>query len=99
MRAVSILAFILLTACSKEAAVNRGLVDAGIASPAASCMAREMSKRLSAEQLQKLNRAADGSGKRLVDMSASDYIASARRVGDAEVVLVTGAAAVYCDAL
>lgn len=99
MRALTVLAFILVTGCSKEAAVNRGLVDAGVAAPAAGCMAREMAERLSAEQLQKLSRAADGSGKRLADMSASDYIAAARRVGDAEVVLVTGAAAAYCNAL
>lgn len=32
-------------------------------------------------------------------MTASDYIDVARHVGDAEVVLVTGAAAAYCDAL
>ena len=56
MRAVSLIAMVLLSACSKEAAVNRGLVDAGIAAPAASCMSREMAKRLSADQLQKLSR-------------------------------------------
>jgi single-stranded DNA-specific DHH superfamily exonuclease len=99
MRAIAFAAIMLLTACSKEAAVNRGLVDAGIASPAASCMAREMAERLSVEQLQKLSRVADGSGKSLAEMSVADYIAAARRVGDAEVILVTGAAAAYCDAL
>lgn len=99
MRSLYIIAIILLGACSKEAAVNRGLVDAGVASPAASCMSREMAERLSAEQLRKLGRVADGSGKTLSEMSASDFIAAARRVGDAEVILVTGAAAAYCDAL
>lgn len=98
MRAVAVAAMIVLTACSKEAAVNRGLVDAGVASPAANCMSREMAKRLSTEQLRKLGRVADGSGRTLSDMSVSDYVAAARRVGDAEVVLVTGAAAAYCDA-
>lgn len=98
MRGLAVIAVMLLTACSKEAAVNRGLVNAGIASPAASCMAREMAKRLSSEQLQKLGRAQDDSGKTLATMSVSDYIAAARRVGDAEVVLVTGAAAAYCNA-
>lgn len=98
MRAIAAIAIILLTACSKEAAVNRGLVDAGIASAAASCMSREMAKRLSVEQLQKLGRVSDASGQTLTDISISDYIAAARCVGDAEVVLVTGAAAAYCDA-
>ena len=98
MRALVAIAITLLAGCSKEAAVNRGLVDAGIASSAASCMSREMAKRLSVEQLQKLRRAQDDSGKPIANMSVSDYIAAARRVGDAEVVLVTGAAAAYCDA-
>lgn len=99
MRVAIVFAVFLLTGCSKEAAVNRGLVDAGVASPAATCMSQEMAKRLSTEQLQKLSRVADGSGRTLPEMSASDYIAAARRVDDAEVVLVTGAAAAYCDAL
>lgn len=99
MRTIAIAAIVLLSACSKEAAVNRGLVDAGVASPAASCMAREMAKRLSAEQLQKLGRAEDDSGKTLAEMSVSDYLAAAQRVGDVEVVGVTAAAAAYCNAL
>lgn len=99
MRLIAIAAIVLLSACSKEAAVNRGLVDAGIAAPAASCMAREMAQRLSVEQLQRLSRVADGDGTRLSDMTPAQYIAAARRVGDAEVILVTGAAAAYCDAL
>ncbi len=90
---------LLLAGCSKEAAVNRGLTDAGVAAPAASCMAREMAQRLSADQLRRLSRVSDGSGKSLEEMSVADYIAAARRVGDAEVILVTGAAAAYCDAL
>lgn len=98
MRVVVIVATIMLTACSKEGAVNRGLVDAGIASPTASCMAREMAERLSVEQLQKLRRLNDGSGQTLAEMSVSDYVAAARRVGDPEVIFVTGAAAAYCEA-
>lgn len=99
MRIAAIISVLLLAACSKEAAVTRGLVDAGIASQAASCMSREMAKRLSADQLRKLGRAADAGGKTLAEMSVADYIAAARRVDDAEVVIVTGAAAAYCDAL
>jgi hypothetical protein len=99
MRVSALAAIILLSACSKEAAVNRGLVDAGVPSQAASCMAREMAQRLSVEQLQKLSRVADGEGTRLSEMTAAQYVAAARRVGDAEVIVVTGAAAAYCDAL
>ena len=98
MRCAALIAFCLLGACSKEAAVRQGLTDAGVASPAASCMAREMAERLSAGQLRLLGRAAGEGGKTLAEMGVADYIAAARRVGDAEVVIVTGAAAAYCDA-
>ena len=98
-KTMAILALVLLGACSKEAAVNRGLTSAGVAAPAASCMSREMAKRLSADQLRKLSRVADGSGKTLAEMTISDYVAAAQRVGDEEVVIVTGAAAAYCNAL
>ncbi len=97
MRAVALVAIVLLSACSKQAEVERGLVDAGIAAPTANCMSREMAKRLSVDQLQKLSRVADGSGKTLADMSIGDYVAAAQRVGDAEVVIVTSAAAAYCN--
>lgn len=99
MRLAVLMAFILLPACAKEAAVNRGLTDAGIAPAAASCMAREMAERLSAEQLRKLSRARGDDGKTLADMKAADYLAAAQRVGDPEVVVVTGAAAAFCGAL
>lgn len=93
------LAIITLAACSKEAAVESGLVDAGIAAPAASCMAQEMAKRLSASQLQKLSRVPEAGGKPLAQMDIADYVAAAKRVGDAEVIVVTGAAAAACGAL
>ncbi len=99
MRHLSLIAVILLGACSKQAAVERGLVGAGVAAPAANCMAQEMAKRLSADQLQKLGTAARESGKSLSEMTMQDYIATARRVGDAETVIITAAAAAYCDAL
>jgi NaMN:DMB phosphoribosyltransferase len=62
-------------------------------------MAQEMAERLSAEQLRRLARVSEKDGKTLAEMNATDYLAAARRVGDAEVVLVTGAAAAYCGAL
>ncbi|MEQ5789365.1 hypothetical protein J3454_15850 [Erythrobacter sp. NFXS35] len=100
MRAMpAVVVIILLTACSKQSQLNRGLVDAGIAPTTASCMSQEMAKRLSAKQLRKLDRVANDAGKELSEMSVSDFISAARRVGDAEVILVTGAAAAYCKAL
>lgn len=99
LRAAACAIVILLGACSKEAAVNRGLTDAGVPPTAADCMAQEMAERLSAEQLRKLARVSGKDGKTLAEMNAADYLAAARRVGDAEVVLVTAGAAAYCRAL
>ena len=83
--------------CSKQSAVKSGLIDAGIAAPMADCMSAEMAKRLSVSQLQKLSRADTGDGKALNQMTSADYIERARRVGDPEVVAVTGLAAAYCS--
>lgn len=99
LRGVACALIVLLTACSKEAAVSRGLADAGVRPAAADCMAHEMAERLSAEQLRKLARVSGDDGKALSEMNLADYVAAARRVGDAEVVLITGAAAAYCEAL
>jgi hypothetical protein len=95
--ALSVLA--LLGACSKQAAVEQGLVSAGVSSATADCMSREMAKRLSVEQLQKLSRMSDGSGKTLAQMTIADYIEAARRVDDPTVVITTGAAAAYCNTI
>ena len=98
MRSVTIIALGLAVAgCSKREAVKSGLVEAGIAAPVADCMSVEMARRLSVTQLQKLGRADTGDGKTLTQLSAAEVIARARRIGDPEVVLVTGLAAARCS--
>lgn len=88
---------LVLTGCSKQGAVESGLTSAGVSAPMADCMSVEMSKRLSTSQLQKLSRADTGDGKHLNQLTTADYIERARRVGDAEVVAVTGLAAAFCS--
>jgi predicted TIM-barrel enzyme len=98
MRHVTVIVLALLAAaCSKQQAVKSGLVEAGIASPVADCMSTEMSKRLSVAQLQKLARADTGDGKTLAQLTIAEVIERARRIGDPEVVVVTGLAAARCS--
>ena len=98
MRHVTVIALALLAAgCSKQEAVKSGLVGAGIAAPVADCMSVEMSKRLSVAQLQKLARADTGDGKTLAQLTTAEIIERARRIGDPEVVVVTGLAAAHCS--
>ena len=98
MRYVFIVAIgLTIAGCSKQGAVKSGLVSAGVAVPMADCMSREMANRLSIAQLQKLSRADTGDGKALSQLNVADYIERARRIGDPEVVAVTGIAAATCS--
>ncbi len=86
-----------VVACSKQQEVKSGLVRAGVPAPMADCMSAEMSKRLSVAQLKELSRANTGDGKPLNQLTIADYVDRAQRVGDPEVVAVTGLAAAYCS--
>ena len=88
---------VVVTGCTKQGVVKSGLVDAGIPTPVADCMSAEMARRLSVPQLQKLSRADTGDGRTLAQLTPADYVERARRVGDPEVVAVTGLAAAYCS--
>ena len=96
MRIVLLIAVAGLAACTKQGVVKSNLVESGVAAPVADCMSQEMAKRLTIEQLQKLGRADTGDGKSLTSLTVADYIDRATRVGDPEVVAVTGLAAAYC---
>lgn len=95
--AAVVASILILTGCSKQGAVEAGLTNAGVSAPVADCMSVEMAKRLSTSQLQKLSRADIGEGKTLSQLTTADYIERARRIGDAEVVAVTGLAAAFCS--
>ncbi len=98
LRLLLLLSFVALSGCVKQQAVQSGLTDAGVRTPVARCMAAEMADRLSVAQLRKLSRAKARDGERTEKLTIADYVERARRVGDPEVIAVTGAAAAYCSA-
>lgn len=70
--------------------VKSALVDAGLSEANAACMADRMTDRLSIGQLQRLQ-ALQGQKRGL-----ADYVATVRRIGDAELLGVTTSAAALC---
>lgn len=83
-----------VTACAPSklayGKVRSALVDAGLSDSNASCMAERMTDRLSIGQLQRLQ-ALQGPKRGL-----SDYVATVKRIGDAELLGVTTSAAALC---
>lgn len=70
--------------------VRSALVDAGLSDSNASCMATRMTDRLSIGQLKRLQ-ALQGAKRGL-----ADYVATVKRLGDAELLGVTTSAAALC---
>jgi hypothetical protein len=70
--------------------VRSALVDAGLSDSNASCMAERMTDRLSLGQLKRLQ-ALQGPKRGL-----ADYVATVKRLGDAELLGVTTSAAALC---
>ena len=76
--------------------VERALTDNGVGENTAACMAERMVDRLTIEQLKKLEnlKPREGEGKR--PTGVRDFLRRVNRVGDAEVVAVTGSSAALC---
>lgn len=70
--------------------VRSALVDAGLSDSNASCMATRMTDRLSIGQLKRLQ-SLQGPKRGL-----ADYVATVKRLGDAELLGVTTSAAALC---
>ena len=70
--------------------VKSALIDAGLSDANAGCMADRMTDRLSIGQLKRLQ-ALQGPKRGL-----ADYVATVRRIGDAELLGVTTSAAALC---
>jgi hypothetical protein len=94
MRALAVLAVLVLAACSPSklayGQVRSAMLDAGLSEPNAACMAERMTDRLTLGQLSKL-RQLKGEKR-----SLTDYVAAVRRVGDAEAISVTASSAALC---
>lgn len=96
MRTVAIVIALALTlaACSPSklayGKVRSALVDAGLSDSNAACMAERMTDRLSIGQLQRLQ-SLQGTRRGI-----ADYVATVKRLGDAELLGVTTSAAALC---
>ena len=90
------LTMVVLLACAgcvetiAESRVRSALVEAGLSSSDANCMARRMVDRLTIAQLRKLE-ALEGDRQTL-----DEYVEAVRQVGDAETLAVTASSAVLC---
>lgn len=94
-KAVIVIAIALTaTACAPSklayGKVRSALVDAGLSDSNASCMAERMTDRLSIGQLKRLQ-SLQGPKRGL-----ADYVATVKRLGDAELLGVTTSAAALC---
>lgn len=79
-----------------ESRVNTALRDAGLSESNASCMAERMVDRLTIEQLRKLEGLKAADGEKGKPVSLRDFVRRVERVGDSEVIAVTGTSAGLC---
>jgi len=91
--------FLSLAGCAQtiaESRVRSALVDAGLSSGQADCMAGRMVDRLTTDQLRKLEALGPRNGEPRRPAGLSDFVERVRRVGDAEVIAVTASSAGLC---
>ncbi|RHW19403.1 hypothetical protein D1610_00910 [Sphingomonas gilva] len=93
---MALIALAALTACVEriaESRVRAALVDAGLSTRNADCMARRMVDRLTIAQLRRLEQLSAARRERL---TLAEYVDLVRRVGDAEAIAVTTSSAALC---
>jgi hypothetical protein len=101
MRATLVLtvATLALTGCVEKIAESRvrsALVEAGLSERNSDCMATRMVDRLTIAQLRKLEQLKARPGERPRPVTIPEYVERVQRVGDAEVIAVTGSSAALC---
>ncbi len=90
-------AALLLAGCGgAETKLRNGLISAGLSESYASCMAKPMAKKLSVNQLMKLNSLAKTSRLDPRRTTYDEYLRHVRALGDAEILQVTASAALGC---
>jgi len=91
---LGLIAAFAISACAPakltEGRVKSALIEAGLSDANAACMADRMTDRLSIGQLRRLQ-ALQGPKSGL-----ADYVATVRRIGDAELLAVTTSSAALC---
>ncbi len=99
--ALALAAALALTGCIDrvvESRVESALVDNGVSQSNAECMAARMVDRLTIEQLRKLEELKPQAGESKRPTGVSDLLRRLERVGDTEVIGVTGSSAALCVA-
>lgn len=76
--------------------MRSALVDAGLNTRSADCMAERMVDRLTIDQLRKLEALKARPGEKAAPVTLREYVRRVSRVGDAEVVAVTATSAGLC---
>ncbi|WP_379547605.1 hypothetical protein ACFCW2_01340 [Qipengyuania sp. DSG2-2] len=92
-------AALVLTGCIDrvvESRVESALVKNGVSQSNAECMAGRMVDRLTIEQLRKLEGLAPQAGESKRPSGVRDLLRRLERVGDTEVLAVTGSSAALC---
>lgn len=79
-----------------ESRVRSGLVDAGLSDTMAACMAKPMADRLTIGQLRKLQSLGAIRNSQKRGLTIAQFLRNVRALQDAEIVAVTGKAAVDC---
>lgn len=79
-----------------ESRVKSALVDAGVSTKNARCMAGRMVDRLTIAQLRKLEELKSKKDETEKPISLRQYVERVRRVGDPEVIGVTASSAALC---
>ena len=96
--AAALLIALGLSACATpETRVRTGLVDAGLPDETARCMASYMVDRLSITQLRRLQSLASVKDTDLSRITLNRFLHKVRGLGDAELIAVTGKAALRCS--
>jgi predicted Zn-dependent protease len=86
-----------LSACaSPESRVRAGLINAGISTPVATCMAKRMTDRLSLDQLRRLQSISTLRDERIGQMTMSQFLHKIRALDDPEIVSVVTSAGIRC---
>ena len=92
-------AALLLAGCVDriaESRVESALVDNGVRQDTAACMAKRMSDRLTVAQLRRLENLKLRTGEAPRPTGIRDFLRRVNRVGDTQVVAVTGSSAALC---
>ena len=89
-------AFFLANCATPETRLRTGLIEAGLPSPQAACMAERMADRLSLLQLKRLGSLGALKDKDPNSMTEAEFLHQVRALNDAEILTVSVSSAAVC---